>query len=444
MHKEYYLDKIIEQYLADDTVPQRAYIALEEAQKVFGKQAVSLEVGFSNYDESLWKEKLHQHIRTIGLPTSITREYRGHFTVGNILDDVDKYHLLPSVMCYVAIKLRNSSYNCWSRLALLIYIPKTTITNEHNKSIQITDLFVRVPLNDDGTVRLSVFYARTSYTTAQWLCGYRHSHTPSFARNEADMFSEVCTGDGPINNTLRSLHVGINADNPIIWGLLFWELSKIIKIESEHGGPYIYMNSVGVQGEVVDTSVTLSDIFYHDDAVKLVEKFLPDYISYGRFKVAFQNGGFCLPTSTLEWIMDFSNLFFVWAANNGHSTRDYEGILEDLFVLNNKVVKPSVALADEDWNLLKTFKNKVSIRFKGVDFSVYITDVTNTEGAPKAIKVINRTFCVKILYILLQILNYKYGKKQEIFERNCQGYRAKWYEETCKSPSILSKKIRIL
>lgn len=125
---------------------------------------------------------------------------------------------------------------------IMIYFPEVTVTNENNRSIVITKLYVKIPMCSDGTMAGIFRMNRSEYTKEQYYSDYMHSHICGIPTNKTD-FLEPCLGTGPIRTTISNL---CNEVNLSLWGLFCFELDLYVKTESIVGVPYRRLEGIGV------------------------------------------------------------------------------------------------------------------------------------------------------------------------------------------------------
>lgn len=126
---------------------------------------------------------------------------------------------------------------------ITVYFPKVTLTNDYENKYTITDVYVRI-----YSQSLLIYLARTSFTEEEVKVGYVHSHVNS---GQFYSFSSFCTGsaDTPINMVKRNIRNYIdNKDNSegfrnSIEAFII-EVERMIRIESNAGGPYIQFSQV--------------------------------------------------------------------------------------------------------------------------------------------------------------------------------------------------------
>ena len=418
MTPEQLVDRIITEYYADAPIPERALQIYEEAKRYFGEPFVDFHDGLHNYPEEIRQEVIRPIIKSVSVRVSYNWYYydsvvnESQSTINAFINEA--YKILDSCV--------------WARWAVVLHFPKRIIKNEKDEQMPIYDLFVRLCIKKDGTCNPRKFYYfRSKYTLKQFLSGYRHSHTPSINRDNPIIdWEEVCTGSGPINNTCSTLAAATEFDESL-WGLFFWELDKIIDIESETGGPYLHMSSVGQNGEIRDTCAFLTG----NQRLHIpfwIKSFLKSYLHTERFKVVYQNKGYCLGTSFLEWLIDISDYYKQWV--NAVSERDlleptnYPDLLSTYYIKDNALVTPPTTTGPYVRVARRlNQENKTAIIFKGQPFTFYV-DVDNDEAAISTAELLDYNFAAALLYLLLQTLNYRY--EQTTTENTEQDAASQW------------------
>lgn len=419
-----YADAVIDAYLAQEKpIPETVLMFYEKAKEHFGEEAVSLQDGLSAFNENSWRREFRDYIRNTYFSTSELP----------LPDAKSFYHicdrfpnLISAAMERIQRKLTQRNGNFWTRYSILLHFPKRTITNEAGHSIDIFDLFVRIPICDDGSFCICTRfrYLRTSYTMAQLDQGYLHSHCPRFGHTSTDIlhWEDVCTGSGPINDTIVRMDNQRQNMDPIVAGLFFWELDKIIGIESEVGGPYMHLDNVGKKESYVPNYQSITKV-----TTPLPKDFIESYLNTDRFKVVFQNGGYCLGTSFLEWRVDFTDYLIHWAncmQTFFHRRVSISRWLENVVIMNNREVEPMEQLSEDTRNFIRDLGDEFRmVTFKGKDFCFKVTDSLDMTET-KSVLLIRRDIATETLYTFLQILNYRYGKteKQEELTDSAEFY----------------------
>lgn len=158
---------------------------------------------------------------------------------------------------------------------LLVYFPDVTVTNEHEDSINIKDLYVKFNISREGSLSGSFYMTRTSFTSAQWKYRYIHSHAQALNHN---WWSGCCLGNGPISRTISMLCRNFDLD---LYLLLCGELDIYTRTESLTGGPYIRMNNI--TNTNVDRAINYMETYYsfssisHNDKMEFFYKLLSKY-----------------------------------------------------------------------------------------------------------------------------------------------------------------------
>lgn len=124
---------------------------------------------------------------------------------------------------------------------IMIYYPKVTVTNENDRSIDITKLYIKIPISPDGTMAGIFRLNRSEYTQLQFESDYMHSHVCGIPSRLED-FQEPCLGRGPIRDTISSLTERVDLD---LWRLFCIELDMYVRTESLSGIPYRRLESIG-------------------------------------------------------------------------------------------------------------------------------------------------------------------------------------------------------
>lgn len=146
----------------------------------------------------------------------------------------------------------------------LIHYPELIITNNKEESHKIFDLYVRLAVDDKGS--LSPFsMIRTSFTEEELKEDYSHSHLPGIN----SFFRNPCLGSGPIAGTLASLAVEYDY---YLFELFIRELDNYVHHESLEGFPYRYMSSITIrERSLVTCDSYISCPFFHiEDVIKKI------------------------------------------------------------------------------------------------------------------------------------------------------------------------------
>lgn len=293
---------------------------------------------------------------------------------------------------------------------ILIRFPKVTVTNEFGRSIDITELWVKVPVSYDGSMTVTPTMLRSEYTAVQFRSGYAHSHLHRIDSNNWDVWSTPCLGSGPIRNTISAL---VSRPSKELWELFCLELSKYVETESIEGVPYIRLETVGNL-----SGTTLSAVLYNyvQRPRSEWERDIPyDFLKYiikkKPFSFNYTNGSYGIALPPDKLILVLSNLFIEWYNSLSEKPQLLrqkwlvKGALVDgrlkyyCAASNNRAFDYSTVVGTE----LFTFKG-TPVRFNIIEESTKIdsSDIT----------LLTQEVCTSIVSRLLSIININYGKPE--------------------------------
>lgn len=330
-----------------------------------------------------------------------------------ILEDVVKEVVTePTAFIDNLILRNNPAY-------LYIRFPKVTVTNEDDKSVDIDELYVLVPINGNGTLKRNFSMVRSSYPIIQWLSGYSHSHLPSISINMTPHFAYPCLGDGPIGPTQDKLKDEYNID---MWGLFAFELEKYVTQESLLGGPYIKLESIGRSSEATEIKL------YYRDALGFLcdnidfNDFLKSYCSHTNLNVSYKEGQYSLGITDVNFVISLSDYFIKWYNNKVAEGVYYttlinlisDNILDKVIIDGNKVYSDAI-IQDidnirslEGTHLTMSSDSIKDFIFKGKPVKLHIDGNFNMKSKNYTL-LLNTDICSYMLTKILEIINNKYG-----------------------------------
>lgn len=147
-------------------------------------------------------------------------------------DDAEGNEVSKDTLDYISSCRYNS-------LNIITYYPSLTLTNDSGKQYTVYGIYVRTAFP-----KFTVSMGRTIYNTDEIKVGYRHSH---ISRSNFTEISGFCTGgnDTPINKmALKYMRNEYGNFETFIQSFII-EVERMIRIESNAGGPYITFNEVG-------------------------------------------------------------------------------------------------------------------------------------------------------------------------------------------------------
>lgn len=207
------------------------------------------------------------------------------------------------------VDLQDSNDNI--RKDIIIHFPKVRVTNEHDRSIDITHLWAKVTVTTKGLIE-ALKMMRSEYTETQFLSGYVHSHLSHVDRYSYNEWKSPCLGSGPIRDTYTYLCTDYYLYSEDMWNLFCLELSKYVTVESIKGRPYKYLEQVGKRdmGRAVKLVPKIKNTIEDLPITKKeVARFIPFVISKRPFKFNFKNGAYGIALSNINKVLILSNLY---------------------------------------------------------------------------------------------------------------------------------------
>lgn len=149
-----------------------------------------------------------------------------------LADDAEGNEVSKDTLDYIS--------NCrFNLLNIITYYPSLTLTNDSGKQYTVYGIYVETAFPE-----FTVYMGRTIYNTDEIKVGYRHSH---IRRGNFTHISSFCTGDNdtPINKMKSKYHNDTYGNFETFIQSFIIEVERMIRIESNAGGPYITFNEVG-------------------------------------------------------------------------------------------------------------------------------------------------------------------------------------------------------
>ena len=330
-----------------------------------------------------------------------------------ILEDVIKEVVTePTAFIDNFILRNNTAY-------LYIRFPKVTVTNEDDKSVDIDELYVLVPINGDGTLKRNFSMVRSSYPIIQWLSGYSHSHLPSISINRTPHFAYPCLGRGPLDPTQDTLRSAFNID---MWGLFAFELEKYVTQESLLGGPYIKLESIGKSSEATEIKLCYRDeLDFSCDNIDFKD-FLRSYCSHTNLNVSYKEGQYDLGITDVNFVISLSDYFIKWYNNKIAEGVYYTTLINliDNNVLNKVIIDGNKVYSNaiirnidsiqslEGAHLTRSTASDKDFIFKGKPVTLHIDGNFNIKSKNYTL-LLNTNICSYMLTKILEVINNKYG-----------------------------------
>ena len=291
---------------------------------------------------------------------------------------------------------------------LIVYFPTVTVTNEKDESIVITDLYVRVKISSEGLIDGTFGMTRGSYTVSQVYYNYIHSHALGIP--EANEWSKVCLGRGPIIHTISILSTECDLER---WELFCFELDKYVTVESEIGIPYHRLREVSKSAfkEVsLDLKYTSVRASYVEFPIVL-EPFLPYLINKDVLQFTQNGNHWYIAQSFTEYISVLTEALKEYIIETNLDPQMFLGteILKKGLYKNDKfITKKSIRKSINAYGL----EGRIACTFKGNTIRVsIINDIVDIDDSRDLI--VEPQLANFILYKILNVLNYGSIKRNE-------------------------------
>lgn len=288
---------------------------------------------------------------------------------------------------------------------IFVHFPNVTITNEHNDSINIKDLYARIPIYWNGTLKRRFEMIVTTYTRTLFNAGYCHSHLHTLYGNKP-CFDTPCLGTGPLVETCSVLTSNFTEDN---WRLFCVELSRYVTVESLLGTPYYRMTNITDKSNNKPIKVYYVHSYIWNYKELLIET-IHNLISNKLLNFKYVNGEYNFANSEAELIRIISNEFIA-IYNDKFNKKE---VVETLQQLANRCFIKKVKYFNDNYYFISTVIDRIPssdvlFTFKGKDIKTVVTeDITNV----RQIYILNPDKVSYIATKLLEFINMNYGKEQ--------------------------------
>ena len=312
---------------------------------------------------------------------------------------------------------------------ILVHFPHVRVTNEHDRFVDINNLWAKVRIMYNGTLNGGFALNRSEYTLLHFRSGYMHSHVMGIPKYDFTYFQDPCTGTGPINGTISSLNRDYDED---MWNMFCLELSKYVTVESISGRPYKYLEKLGVSDmEAEDRFVTyLVPNFLRRLSWNKMKEFVREFVNSKKLKFNYVNGSYSIGMSFIEFMVLISNEFIEWyndQFNRGMLTVKFSelkgaGILKECIISNGKIYYDK---GRNNVNNYARYIGKKVCMFKGREITIDITDIAEVGNENKSI-ILDTHTALYILTTILKVLNYRYGRNKAAREGNQLGTEVRY------------------
>lgn len=292
------------------------------------------------------------------------------------------------------------------------------ITNEYDKSTDIYDLYAKITINYQGHIVGRFELNRSTYSYQEFLSDYMHSHIPHIPYNNLSYFASPCTGRGPINNTINSLHSKYDEN---MWMLFCCELNNFVSVESIAGTPYKRLENIGSTTSTnnykdykfsMSVEFCMKNIFSTNSSFnsEMWRNFIEYVIKSKKLTFSYQNGEYEMGISMVKCTILLTDLFIDWFNENN---KLFPTITKERLLTTDTLVKGTIKnnniylFSSINYKDPSFYVGKKVLTFKGQDVLLNITNITTTDNSSLYLShhVINY-----IVTVLLKILNFRYGK----------------------------------
>lgn len=299
-------------------------------------------------------------------------------------------------------------YKVYPSIDILIYFPKVRVTNENDRYIDITKLWVKVSINIYGKVTSYLKMLRSEYTYGQYTGQYIHSHARPL--DTSFQFSPCCLGDGPLSRTFETLQL---ENNLAIWKLACLEIDRYTKVESVSGGPYRRLEEVRCRNENLYEECSEFQLFPYSLPVNFpLESFLEFLIKSKVIKFNYLGDTYGIAMTFNDFRIKVSNVFIEWFnqwfINEAQPELDLHVLMTMEFIGNYKVKGGHIySYTESSTNAVSGVEGTYLFSFKGhpITFHFLEEELEKTPTILLTSKVTNA-----IAKVLLLIINYRYGK----------------------------------
>lgn len=193
-------------------------------------------------------------------------------------------------------------------LNIITYYPSLTLTNDSGKQYTVYGIYVETAFPE-----FTVSMGRTIYNTDEIKVGYRHSH---ISKGHFTRFSSFCTGDNdtPINKMKSKYISGEYGNFETFIQSFIIEVERMIRIESNAGGPYITFNEVGKTSVNTPLKVKLLPELYIDNLrdKNIFLKFIDYYCSLRLDDFYYDGRNWQLADTDAEFIKRVTKVAKTW------------------------------------------------------------------------------------------------------------------------------------
>lgn len=297
---------------------------------------------------------------------------------------------------------------------IIIRVPKVKVTNEHNKSVIITEVYIKISFSFAGKLIGTFGIKRGEYTRSQIISDYCHSHICGIPKSS---WGNPCLGNGPIRQTCITLSSEYNES---ILKLFCYELEGFLKTESLRGVPYRKLELISGSMSrcnkynsflYIPTITFCDNEIAHDFICK--SDFIPYLVEHLPIKFCFQEGSYRLATEFSTTVLGISAVFIDWY-NNHYLKTDlkhkvtYSQLVEwDILcsaMLKNGLICIPYASTRESRRQIEDFP---ICKFKGKTITIKVVD--DIEFTDNTFNILSLGIIYNIVTVLTHFINLYYA-----------------------------------
>lgn len=298
---------------------------------------------------------------------------------------------------------------CEFSYIILVHFPNVTITNEKGNSVDIHDLYVKVPLDLAGKQAKRFEMIVTTFTKVLYESSYTHSHLPSSSLSYGKAyFRRPCLGEGPIGATCSILR---NENNENIWRLFCVELARYVTVESIAGIPYYRMEYIGRNNS--NKEIIFSDTSHRASSVisSIIKEAIRNLINRKVFNFKYVNNTYNFADNDASLIRLISNEF-ITIYNKKFNNKELSTNLNELVRAKTliKAVFYKGCFTEEDSNRHSSCSPSTDVlfTFKNIPVKMRIID---TDTTIEPVYILNVKYINVTIRNILEFINYNYGQK---------------------------------
>ena len=365
------------------------------------KVDIQLNISFDNFVKSL-SDTLHRNLVDDGYYKTLS-----DCSIRTIKDLIARYKNDKNVYINKYINIESVC------IYILVYFPKITVTNEYDESIDIEEVYIRVPIRLSGRMDSSFEIIRTKYSYIQYESGYMHSHAHSGISKTSRDWRSMCLGSGPLVTTTHTLRNSYDLD---IWRLFCIELDEYLKVESVSGVPYIRMNRVGNNDNLYNYNITDNGYYNIQYTIHNCSYLFKDFLKFFIQKIcsndyyfSFRDKDIHLAISNEQFAIIISR-YFIEYCNCMRKITDIniDSIISCFMVKVQRDVSGTLkySIQSNSSNYINESQSDTkALTFKGQDKYVKIDTKVET-SQNKEIYLLNPDLVSKALNYLLKVINY--------------------------------------